>query len=536
MGFEELNVEGLFGAQDRVEENTIRLSAITGRKRIMLERKTADIETSGSDDPGADRIRIRPDEFTVPSEDPFKNDLLDRKSAIEGLTRIVGSAQSPYVISVDAAWGSGKTAFLNMWCQHLENEGHTVVNFNAWETDFADNPFQALSAEITQRLERFSDSAVRKGIETVKKHAGKAVVAVAQSALRGSGALVPGGTILVEAAISTFESQSGDPISDYQQTRASLREFTESIGHVAETVSGLNDGKPLVVAIDELDRCRPTYAIELIETVKHIFSVENVVFILAINSTALAHSAKSMYGAEFDAERYFRRFFDLQFRLPYQSRESFANALLISTGLQERVEGLQGVAPSTLTLAKSFLSSEEMSLRDAEQAAHRLGLILGMLNGENPWTAFCALIGLSIMEFQPSAYPKFLRGDLADEDLLEILYKNLSSSNHELDQIKPQIDGAAIALTQSRLSGWVESSIHRSSTLIDAHRGTINSHDNDQPKPLKARDYSVEVMHWFSIFWDTLHVKADGSALIEAMRCLELLLPDQSLKSDAPDK
>ena len=118
----------------------------------MREPKTAEIEGSGSGDQVAERIRIRPPEFTVPSEDPFKNDLLDRKSAIEGLTRIIGSAQSPYVISVNAAWGSGKTAFLNMWCQHLRNEEFTVVEFNAWVTDFADSPFQALSAEITRRL------------------------------------------------------------------------------------------------------------------------------------------------------------------------------------------------------------------------------------------------------------------------------------------------------------------------------------------------------------------------------------------------
>ncbi|WP_419182173.1 P-loop NTPase fold protein [Pantoea ananatis] len=35
---------------------------------------------------------------------------------------------------------------------------------------------------------------------------------------------------------------------------------------------------PLFVFVDELDRCRPTYAIEMLETIKHLFSIENVVY------------------------------------------------------------------------------------------------------------------------------------------------------------------------------------------------------------------------------------------------------------------
>ena len=294
----------------------------------MLETLTEGIENADADDQVTDRIRIRPSDFSVPPDDPFRNDLLDRKSAIEGLTRIVGASESPYVISVDAAWGSGKTAFLDMWCQHLENKGFSVVQFNAWETDFADSPFQALSAEITQTLDEISGTNLDDRIQTVKDAASKVAVTLAKAALRGTGALVPiAGSATAEVVIDAFESLHKEPISDYKKMQKSLEEFKNSIGAVSEALSSQSEGKPLVVAIDELDRCRPTYAIELIETVKHIFSVENVVFILAINSTALAHSAKSMYGAEFDAERYFRRFFDLQFRLPQPNREAFANVL-----------------------------------------------------------------------------------------------------------------------------------------------------------------------------------------------------------------
>ena len=509
------------------------MMAITRRDQNMSESLTAGIEDADPDDQVADRIRIRPSDFSVPWDDPFRNDLLDRKSAIEGLTRIVGASESPYVISVDAAWGSGKTAFLDMWCQHFENEGFTVVQFNAWETDFATSPFQALSAEITQRLERFSNSTVEQGMNILKSKVRAAAIAISKSALRGTGELIPGGTIVAKTAIGAVESWSEDPISDYQQTRATLREFTESIGDVAETVSRLNGGKPLVVAIDELDRCRPTYAIELIETVKHIFSVENVVFILAINSTALTHSAKSLYGAEFDAERYFRRFFDLQFRLPVPDRRSFAETLLKATKLQERIESQHGDTSMSITLAKSLLRSDSLSLRDSEQAAHRLGLILGMIHDAKPWMEFFALIGLSIMALKPDEYAKFLRGEMTDEQAFEILASNLSFEDVDSRQIKPEIEAAVIALAQCRSIRRPTNLKALTSPLIVKHRQITDSIDSDNRRQTNEEMESTEVLDMFGRFWNILHNRGVGSTLIESLRCLELLLPQDSHDSDS---
>ena len=504
----------------------------------MSELKTTEHEGSKTGEKRVNRITIRPTEFSVQPNDPFKNDLLDRKPAIESLTRIVGSAQSPYVISVDADWGSGKTAFLKMWCQHLEDEGYTVVKFNAWETDFADSPFQALAAEITQSLEQFPDSAVKKGIKNVRKLAADTAFALSKSTLRGVGTLLfPGaGPITVEFLIRVFEAvcnkPTKDPISVYQQTRDSLDDFKNSIGEVSAAVSDRADGKPLVVAIDELDRCRLTYAVELLETTKHIFLVENVVFILAINSTALAHSIKSLYGTGFDAERYFRRFFDLQFRLAEQDRESFVKELLRSTRLQDSIESQREEASWSFTLARSLLSSDGLSLRDAEQVAHRLGLVLSLLDNVKSWTTFCALIGLTIMVFQPGIYVRFLRGELSDQRLNEILSENLPYENPDLERIKPQIEAAVIALAQSRFRGQTVDFDYLHSPLIDNHRKVVETIYSDETHPNKEQQYSRDVLDFAGHFWLTLHFRVGGSTLIEALQCLELVLPDESSESE----
>ncbi|QDE47832.1 hypothetical protein EIN43_17235 [Enterobacter hormaechei] len=65
---------------------------------------------------------------------------------------------------------------------------------------------------------------------------------------------------------------------------------------------------PTFIFIDELDRCRPNYAIDMLETIKHLFDINNVVFVIATDKEQLSHSICSVYGSGFDATRYLDRF------------------------------------------------------------------------------------------------------------------------------------------------------------------------------------------------------------------------------------
>jgi predicted KAP-like P-loop ATPase len=47
-------------------------------------------------------------------------------------------------MSIDSPWGTGKTTFIKMWQAHLESQGVTSICFNAWESDYAEDPLVAL--------------------------------------------------------------------------------------------------------------------------------------------------------------------------------------------------------------------------------------------------------------------------------------------------------------------------------------------------------------------------------------------------------
>ena len=94
-----------------------------------------------------------------------------------------------------------------------------------------------------------------------------------------------------------------DKLTSYQNVKESIKVFRGTLENIAESLSE-EKGHPLIVIIDELDRCRPSYAVELLENAKHLFSVDHIVFVLAVNRSELVHSVKALYGDGFDALGY----------------------------------------------------------------------------------------------------------------------------------------------------------------------------------------------------------------------------------------
>ena len=259
--------------------------------------------------PDHQKIRMAPEDVPVWFWNPFENDKLDRKPTVETLAMIANRVSSPCVITIDGEWGIGKTTILNMATQHLRAQGFHVAQFNAWETDFAASPFEALSAELADSLKSNEDEQYQLWARSLLKEAVPIALGLAKL---GASSFAPGSGLAVSFLESIWAIVSRpNPINEYQKINKSRKAFITELKRIAHELSELSGGKPLVIAVDELDRCRPSYAIEFLETAKHIFMTPNVIFILAVNTVELEKSIRSLYGPDFDAERYLRRFFNL---------------------------------------------------------------------------------------------------------------------------------------------------------------------------------------------------------------------------------
>ena len=335
------------------------------------------------------------------------NDTLGRKDQIEALTRLVRNIDGPCVLAVDGAWGSGKTAFLNMWARYLRRKRFRVAEFNAWETDFSDDPLMALYAALETELGRFP---------TAKHKAALTAGGIVVSKLASSIPFVPDVAGAVVSAKEQTETHVKVRMSQYRGADEAISGFKEALGKVTK------NRLPLVVCVDELDRCRPHYAIKFLEATKHIFDVDGIVFVLAVNLTELAKSVSALYGRRFDGHTYLRRFVDHSITLSQTDRSHFFEGLLRSVGIADRAK------PNTyirLFLDVVVLGAPHMSLRDLEQAIYHLGIVLNALPRQNQsFGSPLDILATTLMLFRmvaPDIYRKFTHGEISDLDALNAL-------------------------------------------------------------------------------------------------------------------
>ena len=411
-------------------------------------------------------IRIQPREIEVPEYDPFRNDLLDRKESVEVLTHLVGSLEGPCVLAVDAEWGNGKTTFLNIWAKYLRNQKFPIVQFNAWATDFSGDPFLVLSKELTGGLKEYTDESMAQKVED----GAKAVLQwTVPTLIRFGAASIPLAGAEVGQALASYARER---LSAYQAAQKSVETFRDTLQDMATEVSTSKDGRPLIVMIDELDRCRPSYAVEFLEVAKHLFAVDHIVFVLAVNRSELAHSIKALYGADFDAKGYLRRFFDVDFVLPAPDRKTFINKMLASIQIDDyfkrtKDEAARGDYEVVKKCLQCFFHAPDLSLRRIAQAIHRLGLVFASLRSDQWSFAKMATVCLILRTIDSDLYQKFILGDITDLEVVDKVFNRPGARTLQHQNEGHLFEAAIIAATQEKR--WMTEETTRSQLLQQYH-------------------------------------------------------------------
>ncbi len=253
-----------------------------------------------------------------------KDDKLNRKESAILITDYLLSQTDSKVIAINSAWGTGKTWFVHMWKNELRknpeyHEKVIPIYYNAWENDDYGDAFIPLLAAINEYL---PDEGNKK--ETYLDVAKELFVSMISGPLKKMTFDMVDGKEIKEIYDKYKESLGSDfelAISDFQKQKElkenfsnALKEFTLVDKEEQETKE--EKIKKIFIFIDELDRCRPTFAIETLERIKHYFGIENVHFILMQDSEQLSHSVKVLYGSDCDSSGYLRRFIDIEFKIP----------------------------------------------------------------------------------------------------------------------------------------------------------------------------------------------------------------------------
>ena len=266
------------------------------------------------------------------------HDEFNRKPIAENIIRLLTSPIDLSPMVIDGGWGTGKTEF----CQKLvrlmqQHPNFQPVYIDAFRSDHSGEPLLALLAEIiktcTPEDTDGQPSEKRKSFTNrIAKVAGFGIKTIFKAAM---------GHVLKQNTDDLAEELQ-QIMNDDQEARSVAETVTDTANIIAnhtidvtveallkeqieaeknlETLKScmkeLAEDKPIILFIDELDRCRPDYAVDMLEVIKHVFDIENVKVVLVTNTKQLCAAINHRYGAEVDAQKYLDKFLKYSFALP----------------------------------------------------------------------------------------------------------------------------------------------------------------------------------------------------------------------------
>ena len=269
---------------------------------------------------------IQPTEENI--KESLKDNVTGRNENVYQLLQLLNHQEGSWSIAINGDWGSGKTFFVKQ-CKYvldclnssddsqkgninseklfnkenlddIDKKPFRTVYYDAWEHDNETDPIQSLLACIAT-----SNCAIK--LKEV-------LIPVLTAGLRLVEMFTPIKTDKLVEAINKQVQNYKDKEIDFEKLK---KEFYDALTKLAP------ENGQLIVFVDELDRCKPTYAIKVLERIKHYFSVPNITFIFSVDLSQLQNTVKRYYGEEFDGYHYLDRFFDLVINLPEPDLDNY---------------------------------------------------------------------------------------------------------------------------------------------------------------------------------------------------------------------
>lgn len=345
-------------------------------------------------------MRIFPPPLEIGETEGFtpSKDIFGRARLGAGLTNLVSTISDPTVIAVDGQWGTGKTTFLKMWAGELRKLGFPVVYFDAFENDFAEDAFTAIASEIIALAEALdqSDTPAAKRFFENAKSVGKVLLRSGlKIGVKAASAGILDAMDFKDAAkeiggetATLTDKYLGELLTSQRQQKDAIVGFREALADLPKLLAQAGGGdeerttvaKPLVFVIDELDRCRPLFALHLLERMKHFFSVPNVHFILGAHIDQLHDSIVAMYGSGINARQYLQKFVHLTLFLvdvaEHPHERTAAKFLSYLVQKMEFAAEDKDVIEASTVLIRHIAHHRNLSLRAIERIMTNIALVL----------------------------------------------------------------------------------------------------------------------------------------------------------------
>jgi ABC-type phosphonate transport system ATPase subunit len=260
--------------------------------------------------------------YKIILDSPASNPALGFGNVADALKDIIEGSRPQFAIGIFGTWGSGKTTLMQAIEKRLDPAKTIAVEFSAWRYEKEQHLIVPLLDTIRERLvkwsednEQFKEQAVRTAATVGKAIysllAGMSLKVGIPKALEIS---FDANKALERAdAFDKSKKEAETPRSFYHATFKALSQaFAEFLGP--------ESGRRIVVFIDDLDRCLPQGALEVLEAMKLFFDLEGFVFVVGLDQAVVERTIDLKYKGDSTEGAYQIRGADYIkkiFQLPY---------------------------------------------------------------------------------------------------------------------------------------------------------------------------------------------------------------------------
>lgn len=242
------------------------------------------------------------------------------------------------VIGFVSQFGNGKTFFLQyLYCEVFdsldkgEEKNYPIyIDISRFE-HMKDELFVNILVEVIRQLDLLNNSG--------KSDAGR----VAKSLLK----VLPKAIKAVSVgALSALTKQNETVISAISEIGEEFGvQLIGSGNKEAEYLNKLRDAlkddpvASFLIIIDNLDRCRPEFVLELLVILKRLFDVEGMTFILSYDKRQIINLLQTLYGKNVDIQSYIRKYISYEYYMPQYTnniRQITSTLLEINRGEWEK--------------------------------------------------------------------------------------------------------------------------------------------------------------------------------------------------------
>lgn len=347
----------------------------------------------------------------------IKADYFQRNVYIKNLINYINATDEQTTYAISGEWGSGKTVFMHQLMYVIKNrdvfgdrdfkntqyddagkKDMEVFYYNAWESELLKQPSIAILKSITNRYYLFSDDE-RQIAKDVLEKLTNIVVKIGSVGILDAG----------DFGVGKKDVEDELDINHIKQS------FRAVIDYILEKKSC----KKVVIIVDELDRCKPTTVVNMLEEVKHFYEHESLCFIFSADFKQLGYTIKRMYGENFDADLYLQRFFDSTFMLNSSDYEKYiSNELLYSIDNTHIAHEICKVA----------ISYNSLSIRETNKFVKKIKVIENEVfdfDGFNPELAAVRAVfvpwAIALKYKNSSGYHTLIDGNLKEDDIRHYL-------------------------------------------------------------------------------------------------------------------